>query len=119
MTNSAKSLVPFGVYMLAVGLVMLVIPNSIITLVGFVEVDDVWVRVFGWMLMSGGFVYVRVGGTGNPVFGRASVLVRLPVVLVHLALVLLDLAPPMLIAFGVVDLAGALWTGLALRSDGA
>jgi hypothetical protein len=119
MTDTAKSLVPFGIYMLVVGLVLMIIPNSVITLIGFTEVDDVWVRVFGWMLLSGGFLYVQVGRSGSPEFAHGTVQVRLPVVVVHLVLVLLDLAPPILIAFGAVDLVGAIWTRLALRSDNA
>jgi len=32
-------------------------------------------------------------------------------------LVVLKLAQPMLLLFGLLDLAGALWTGLALRNE--
>jgi len=42
---------------------------------------------------------------------------RSSVPLFFLAFVAAGLASPMLILFGVVDLAGALWTALALRRD--
>ena len=119
MTNTAKSLVPFGVYMMVVGLALLAVPDAIITLLGFEAVEDVWIRLFGWMLISAGYLYIQVGRSGHEVFARATVLVRLPVVLVHLVLFLLELAPPMLLAFGAVDLVGALWTAIALRRDNA
>ena len=103
--------------MIAVGLVMLVISDPIITLIGFDAVDDVWIRLFGWMLASGGYLYVQVGRTGNEEFALATLHVRFPVVVVHVVLFLLELAPPMLITFGAVDLLGAVWTAAALRRD--
>ena len=44
------------------------------------------------------------------VHGRASVIVF------FIALVVLGLAEPVLIVFGIVDLLAAIWTALALRS---
>ena len=119
MTNTAKSLAPFGVYMIVVGLGLLVVPNPIVTLIGFDAVDDIWVRLFGWMIASGGYFYIQVGRSGNEVFALATLLVRFPVVVVHLILFLLELAPPALLAFGGVDLVGAVWTAVALRRDNA
>ena len=117
--NMAKSLVLFGIYMIVVGLTLLVAPDPVITFLGFEAVDDVWVRLFGWMVVSGGYIYIQVGRSGNEVFARATLLVRLTVVVVHLVLFLLDLAPAVLLTFGSADFVGALWTAMALRRDNA
>ena len=50
-------------------------------------------------------------------FFRWSVYTRGSVILFFVAFVLLGLAPPVLLLFGLVDLLGATWTGLALRSS--
>jgi hypothetical protein len=39
------------------------------------------------------------------------------VLLFFIAFVVAGLAPPTLILFGVIDLAGAIWTALALRGE--
>ncbi len=52
-------------------------------------------------------------------FMRTSVWVRASVIVVLGALVAVGLAPPPLLVFGIVDLAAAVWTALALRSMGA
>ncbi len=119
MTQSSKSVIVFGIYMTVVGLALLIIPNPIITLVGFAEVADVWVRMFGWMLISAGFLYYWVGRTGEFAFARATVPIRFAVIVVHILLVILESAPPILIVFGAVDVLGALWTAVALRFDNA
>lgn len=47
------------------------------------------------------------------VWGRSIVLIGIA------SLILLRLAPPVLILFGLVDAAGAMWTGATLRKGAA
>jgi hypothetical protein len=49
-------------------------------------------------------------------FLKLTVYTRSSLIVFFAAFVLLGLASPPLILFGVVDLLGAIWTGLALRS---
>ena len=49
---------------------------------------------------------------------RATVIGRCFVLVIFTAFVLLDFAPPALIVFGVIDVAAAGWTAMALRADG-
>ena len=106
MNQSTKSVMVFGVYMMLTGAVLLATPNLVITLLGFAEASDVWIRLFGWLLISGGFLYVWVGRTGFFPFARATVPARLAVIVVHVVLVALDLAPPILFVFGLIDVVG-------------
>lgn len=48
---------------------------------------------------------------------RATVFGRFAVLLFFVAFVLLDFAPPVLILFGVIDAAAAIWTAIALRAE--
>jgi hypothetical protein len=50
-------------------------------------------------------------------FFKASVYARPAVIVCFAAFVLLGMARPVLIFFGLIDLLGAIWTGLALRSS--
>jgi hypothetical protein len=50
-------------------------------------------------------------------FFRFTVHARAPVIVFVVAFVAFGLAQPMMIGFGVVDLLGAIWTALALRSE--
>ena len=66
--------------------------------------------IIGWRL------FWSHRGTATPEsFFRATLVARPFLVLSLCGYVLFGLAPPQLILFGVIDLAGALWTWLALR----
>lgn len=52
-------------------------------------------------------------------FFRWTVYVRSTIIVFFALFVLTGAAGPTLLLFGVVDLLGALWTGLALRRSGA
>lgn len=65
------------------------------------------------------FYYIQAArGDVTPLF-RWSLFCRPAAFLAFAAFVVLGFAEPMLILFGVIDLLGALWTGLALRGSQA
>ena len=49
-------------------------------------------------------------------FFQATVIARLMFFSGMVSLVLLGMAPPLLVAFGIVDVAGAIWTQATLRA---
>jgi hypothetical protein len=57
------------------------------------------------------------GRHGLTSFIRCSVYTRASVILFFIAFVLLGLAKPVVILLGVIDLAAAIWTALALRAE--
>jgi hypothetical protein len=63
-----------------------------------------------------GFYYTQAARKEMTDFFRWTVYLRSTVIIFFVIFVLLGLASPPLIMFGVVDLLGAIWTGLALRS---
>ena len=78
---------------------------------------EVWVRVLGMTVINIGIFFWVAAQTEAVALFRATLYVR-PLVLAWLAaFVLLGLAPPQLLVFGLVETAGALWTWLALRAD--
>jgi hypothetical protein len=117
MSKAAKSILVFGIYAVVVGLTFLVIPNIALALLGGPTSDEVWIRVLGLIVAILGYYYIQAARHELTPFFRSTVQGR-PLVLVgFIVFVLLGLAKPVLIIFGVIDLLGALWTGLALRTS--
>ncbi|MFC5496937.1 hypothetical protein ACFPOE_05270 [Caenimonas terrae] len=117
MSKSAFSVQAFGVYIIALGLGLVFVPNLLLGLFRMPAANEVWIRVLGVVVMNIGILYV-VAARANavPVF-RATVYGRPAVLAWFAAFVLLGLAPPMLLLFGAVEVAGALWTWWALRAE--
>jgi hypothetical protein len=117
MSAPAKSLFVFAIYLVGLGLVLLLIPNTLFHLFGFPGTNEVWVRVVGMLLLFLAFYCFQAVRTEWTDFFRWSVYPRSSAVIFFTAFVLLGLAPPVLILFGVIDLLAAVWTALALRAS--
>ena len=107
----------FGIYLMLLGPVVIVVPNTVLTLFGIPSTSEVWLRVVGLLAAILGYYYVQAARHDLVPFYRASVPARVVAFLGFVAFVLLGLVKPSLILFGVADLSGAVWTCLALRSS--
>jgi hypothetical protein len=105
----------FGLYLYAVGLTLLLIPNIFLSTLQLPETNEVWIRVVGVLAAGLGYYYHRCGATEQKDFFILTVHVRVFVFIVFLAFVLLKLGPAILILFGAVDLLAAGWTWTALK----
>ena len=117
MSNSARSVLVFGLYLIALGMVLLVIPNVLFGLFTLPDAADVWTRVSGMLVLFLGFYYIQAARKNLTDFFRWTVYVRTSVIVFFTIFVLLGFATAPLILFAVVDLLGGVWTGLALRSS--
>ncbi|WEF34090.1 hypothetical protein [Pseudoduganella chitinolytica] len=115
MSRAAFSARVFAVYVVAVGAVLLLVPNLLLRLFGIAPTAEIWIRVAGLIAFNLG-IYVWVAAHYRP-FLQASIYTRSLVFVVLTGFALSGMADPMLALFGVVDLAGAVWTWLALRAD--
>ncbi len=114
MTRAARSLFVFGIYLLGVGFLLLGSPNTLLAVLRLPPATDPWIRVLGVVVIAIGLLDVASAHAEQTGFFRATVWVRFFVLISFIALVLLKLAPPVLIAFGLIDAAGAVWTRLSL-----
>lgn len=119
MSKSAKSVFVFGVYLIVIGLGFLVIPNVLLPLFGFPITNEVFVRVAGMLLLLLAFYYIQTARKELTDFFPLTVYARASVIVFFIIFVALGFTKPMLILFGVIDLLGAIWTWLALRSSKA
>lgn len=118
MRHAAKSLFVFGIYLCALGLLLLLVPNLILPLFGAPTTNEVWIRVIGMLVLCLSFYYVQAARYGLTVFIRWTVWARVAVIVYFAAFVLLAAAPKALLLFGLIDLLAAIWTWLALKKDG-
>ena len=117
MTKSAQSLFFFALYLFGLGTVLLVAPNWLLGLFDIAPTTEVWIRVVGMLVLFLGVYYVSAARANFLPILEASIRVRVAVPLFFGAFVALGWAEPALLLFGGVDLAGAVWTFLTLRSE--
>jgi hypothetical protein len=118
MSQAAKSLFVFGIYLCGLGLTLLLVPNPILRVFGAPPTDEVWIRVNGMFVLCLSFYYVQAARSELTNFIRWTVWARVAVIFYFAAFVLLVSAPKALLLFGLVDLLAAAWTWLALKKDG-
>ena len=117
MSKSGVSLFVFGLYLAVLGIVLLVAPNFLLGMFFMPSTTEVWIRVVGMLVIFLAFYYIQAARKGMTDFFRLTVYTRSSVVVFFAVFVLLGFSNPPLILFGVVDLLGAIWTAVALRSS--
>jgi hypothetical protein len=117
MSRAAMSMFVFGIYLLVLGPTLVVAPAFLTGLFGLDAPQEVWIRVLGAIITILGFYYLFTARREAKDFFWATVWGRPAVIVFFTAFVLLDLAEPILILFGVVDLLGAGWTFAAMRAE--
>lgn len=117
MTKSARSVFVFAVYLYVLGTVLILVPNTLLRLFSLQQTDEVWIRVVGVVGLILGFYYSQSARKGLEDFFRLTVFGRTALLLFFIGFVVAGFAPPVLILFGVIDFAGAMWTGHSLRLE--
>jgi hypothetical protein len=116
MNKAGKSVFVFGLYLVVLGLMLVAAPNFLLAASGLPTTSEVWIHVVGVLVLYLAFYLIQTARKGLTDFFRWTIYTRSTLVVFFAVFVLLSLAKPPLIVFGVVDLLGAIWTGLALRT---
>jgi hypothetical protein len=119
MSQSARSITVFGIYLALAGLAFMFLPNLVLPLVGFPTTNEIWIRLVGLLTLILGMYFLYSVRFNDRAFFRATLIARLMFFSGVTLFVILGWASPLLILFGLVDLAGAAWTWLALRAETA
>lgn len=117
MSNAAKSVFVWGIYMLVTGATFLLIPNVALPIFGFPPTDEVWIRGMAMLGIALGYFYVRAARREMLEFFRWKVHGHIFGVICMVMFVILKLGSPTLLIFAGADLLAAIWTGLALRQS--
>jgi len=115
MSPAAKSLFVFGIYAVAAGTGLLLMPGLVLGTLGFPPAQDGWVRVVGVLaIVVGAYHLVGARSDFRP-YIRASVWARIGFAGLLGSLVVASVMPTPLLLFAAIDLAAAVWTAIALR----
>ena len=117
MSRAAKSLLVFGIYLTALGVLLLLFPNLLLRIFGAPSTHEIWIRVNGMFILCFAYYYIQTAWHGLTDFIRWTVWGRGVVIVYFVAFVLLADAPKALLLFGVIDLLSAIWTFVALQTD--
>jgi hypothetical protein len=115
MSYPARTLFAFGCYLLVLGSALILFPNAVLDLFGVASTVEVWIRVTGMLVLILGAYDILAALAELREFFRWSVPLRASVIFFFSVFVLLGYAPPILLLFGLIDLACAAWTWVALR----
>lgn len=116
MNKASRSILVFGIYLIANAVLLTVSPNTLLGLLRLAPTTEPWIRILGVVVGVLGTYYVAAAQHDLTPFFRATVWGRGIVLAALCVFALLKLAPVILIGFGIVDGLGAIWTWLALRS---
>lgn len=115
MTSAARSVFAFGIYLAVVGVLLVLVPNFLLEIVMLPATGEVWVRIVGMLTLFLSFFFIQSARAGLTPFFHWTVYTRTATIFFLGAFVISGLASAYLIPFGIIDLAGAIWTGVALR----
>jgi len=119
MSAAARSMFVFGLYLLVFGALLLVVPNVVLGVFGLHRTHEPWIRILGTVTGYLGIYYLVAARHETTALFRASIGVRLSLIVVLLALVVFANARPIVLVFGAVEALGALWTRAALGRRGS
>ncbi|WP_273276226.1 hypothetical protein [Maribacter polysiphoniae] len=118
MSQSAKSVFIYGIYLTLIGLMLLFVPNVLFNLFGIEPTSEVWIRFQGILLMATA-VYYFIGAKYELILIlKATAFIRFTVIVFFTAFVMLELVSPSIIIISVIDFLGGAWTYLMLKKEG-
>jgi hypothetical protein len=114
-SNRHLSLVVHAVYVILTGLQLIFVPNLLLSLFGFAETSEIWIKVLGVVVMSLAAMYYAVSKQGDKEVVFSTVLARGFVGVGFILLALSGQAKLNLILFAGIDIATAAWTWVELQ----
>ena len=117
LSRAALSILVFGFYLVLIGLIFLLAPNVVLSLIGLPPTQEVWAHLAGFLLLVLAFYYIMAARSETCAFFQWTLYPRFLAVFVLVGFVLAGWIGPVVFLFWLGDLAGALWTLLALRKD--
>jgi hypothetical protein len=115
MNTPAKSLFVFGIYAVAAGVGLVLVPGLVLGTLGFPPAQDGWVRVVGALAIAVGAYHVVAARNDLVPYIRATVWGRIGFAVILGGLVTASTMPKSLLLFAAIDVGGAVWTAVALR----
>lgn len=116
MSKAAVSVFVFGCYILVNAIILIAAPNVMLAGLGWEPTREPWLRLLGLMTLALSFYYIQAAREEVRAFFRLTTWGRSLILVGTVGLAAAGLVPPVIVIFGVLDAAGALWTAAALRA---
>lgn len=117
MSRSAFTVKAYGFYLLVLGIILILAPNTLLAIFRIPTTTEVWIQVVGVLTFNIGVYYYYAAKSEAKAFFQASVYTRIFVLAAFAVFAILGLASPVLVLFGAVDFAGGIWTHLTLKAE--
>ena len=108
--EAARSVLVFGMYRALLGAGLVIVPGRLAQLAGAPADSVEWLRIVGVLLLVLAFYDVEAARLELLPYLQMTVLTRLLVPVALAVFVVLRAVRPGVLAFGALELAGALWT---------
>jgi hypothetical protein len=112
MSNSARSIFVFGLYLLALGIILIAAPNFLLGMFFIPSTTEVWIRVLGVVVLYLGFYYTQAARNEMTDFFQWTVYLRPTLILFFSTFVILGFVGPTLIRFAGSHLD---WLGITIH----
>ena len=119
MSRAARSVYVFGIYLVATGGLLIGSPNTLLGLLQLPPTSEPWIHVLGVAVMAMGMLNLASARAELVPYFRASVPVRVFVLVSFSVMAVMGMVPSIVIVFGLIDVGFGLWTYLALRGSSA
>ena len=119
MSAAAISIAAYAVYLFGQGAALLLVPNTVLPILGLPDAADFWVRIAGMTIVFFGIYYVLAARYEWRPFFVTTVVTRLAVPAVFVVLVATNQAPSAILLLTPADFIFSAWTALALRRSPA
>ncbi len=119
MSRSSRSMFIFGFYVLVSGLFLLLFPEVLLKAAGITTGASVITRILGMVVFYLGIYYLVIGKKQLTEIIPWTIPTRASAIIFLALFVISGQANVLILGFGVLDLAGAIWTWIAWRKDQA
>ena len=113
--NRYVSLVVQAIYVILTGLQLIFVPNLLLSMFGFADTSEIWIKVLGIVILPLSAVYYAVSKQGNRDVVFSTIISRGFVGVGFILLAVSGQAPLNLILFAGIDIATAAWTWVELQ----
>ncbi len=119
MSPAALSIAVYSIYLLGQGAALLLVPNTVLPILGLPQAADFWVRVVGLVSIFFGMYYVLAARMEWRPFFWLTIVTRGLVIVAFLVFAATSIAPGSIVVLAPADVVFTAWTFVALwRSSG-
>ncbi len=115
MSKTAFTIRIYSFYLFLMGAGMIIIPNVLLSLLGFQITNEIWIRMLGLFTFTAGIYYFYSSVHEQTYFYKSTVFGRLFFFLMTIVFVFVFKQSMMLAAIGSIDCLGAIWTFTQLK----